>query len=701
MLKLWLDRETFSELDIKIVGTYVYAHSAEDLLIAYALNDDPVQVWDVTEDPLCPADLHHALQHADEVYAHKAEFDKAVHNAPAQLHLPRIELTRWRCTMALALSHALPGALDGLCSALEVRTDLAKLKDGKALINLFCKPQPANRKVRRATRLSHPEEWARFKLYAANDVAAMRECARLIPRWNWNDSAIAEWHCDQRINERGFAVDMDLVTAGAAAAIVEKERIGKHFNFLTGGVVARPSQRDQFKAFVLQRFGITLADTKGDTFNQYLKDSTLDAVLAQLMRLSIAANKTSTAKYAALHPAVSADGRFRGGLQFAGASRTRRWAGRLFQPQNLPSRGLPKLEHVLAYIENLKAGVHDLFHDDLMRLGAAALRGCVVVPPGRKMCVADLSNIEGRFLAWVAGEEWKLEAFRAYDAGKGPDLYNITATSIIGGDPYKVPKIDRNVFGKVPDLASGYQGGVAGYQTFAKAYGVRMADHWDTIQRMISPAHVAQARENLEGWGRQQLADLEISEIEWLASETCKLAWRARHPATVALWANLQKACKNAINEWNRIFSVGQFLHVKCETYMGKRWMRIRLPSGRYLTYFDPKIIGKDLTYMGDTAEQGKTTRQWVRTFTHGGKLTGNVCQAGSRDILMPSLVVAEARGYLPILSVHDEALTETPDTDDYTADGLSEIMSDNPAWATGLPLAAAGFEAYRYKKED
>lgn len=697
---LWLDRETFSELDLKVVGTYVYAQSAEDLLIAYAIDQGPVQVWDVTAGGRCPADLEHALRHADEVWAHNAQFDKAIHLGPKQAHLPRVELPRWRCSMALAMSHALPGGLDNLCTVLGVDGDMAKLKDGKKLISLFCSPQPANRKVRRATRETHPEEWARFIQYAGNDISAMRECVRLIPRWNWDAAAVEEWHCDQRINERGFAVDMELTAAGANAAIVEKLRIGTRFSELTGGVVARPSQREQFKAYVLTTFGVQLDDTKGDTFNQMLKNPKLDPRLAELMRLSIASNKTSTAKYAALHPAVSADGRFRGGLQFAGASRTRRWAGRLFQPQNLPSRGLPDADVVEAYIEHLKVGTHDLFHDDLMRLGAAALRGVVIAPLGKKMPVADLSNIEGRVLAWLAGEKWKLQAFRDYDAGTGPDLYNITATSIIGGDPWAVPKKDRNVFGKVPDLASGYQGGVAGYQTFAKAYGVRMADHWETIQKMISPVHVTKARANLEKWGRPQLESLEISELEWLASETCKLAWRARHPKTVSLWYDLQDACKNAINEWGAVFAVGQFLKVRCVSYLGQRWMVIRLPSGRMLTYFDPRVIDGSLTYMGESAEEGKTTRQWIRVWTHGGKLTGNCCQTVARDILMPALQVAEARGYLPVLSVHDEALTETPDTDEFSAAGLAAILADNPTWATGLPLAAAGFECTRYRKD-
>lgn len=695
---LYLDRETYSEDDLTEVGTYKYADTAEDLLLSYAVDDGPAKVWDCAAEEM-PEDLFDAMEQMSEVWAHNAQFDKAIHNGLNQLRLPRIELTRWRCSMALALSHALPGGLSDLCTVLKVPEDQAKLKEGRKLVQLFTRPQPGNRKIRRPDRHTHPTEWERFKVYAAQDVIAMRECIKRIPRWNWNESAVAEWHADQRINERGFQVDTELTLAGIRAAETEKARIGVRFRELTLGLVDRPSQRAQFMAYLNDSFGLNLDNTRSDTFLQCLKDPTLAPAAAELMRLSIASNKTSTAKYAALHPAVQNDGRFRGGLQFAGASRTRRWAGRMFQPQNLPSRGLPKAELVEQYIETLKTHTHDLFFDDLMRYGAAALRGVVIAPPGKAVFAADLSNIEGRVLAWISGEAWKIKAFREYDAGTGPDLYNITAASILGGDPWKVEKRNRNVFGKVPDLACGYQGGVAGFQTFAKAYNVRMADHWDTIQKQISSGIVAKAMENFNKWGRDSQAQLEISESEWLASETCKLAWRARHPATVKFWYGLQDAMKTAINEWGRVISVGQFIKVGCTKHAGLPWLVVKLPSGRYITYFNPRLIEGSITYEGEAAEDGKTTRHWTRIWTHGGKATGNCCQTIARDVLAPALPVAEAAGYTPVLTVHDEIVTEADDSAD--VEGLVRILASNPAWAPGLPLAAAGFRAARYKKED
>lgn len=701
MNDLWLDLETYSELDIKSVGTYNYAANCEILLCAYAIDDAPAEVWDCTTgDPMPDLLLAAIANRRIIITAHNAMFDRNVLTEQMDEYEPHIP--RWRCTMAQALSHALPGKLSDLCRVLKVPEDKSKIAEGKKLINLFCKPQPANRKIRRATRETHPEEWARFIKYAANDIEAMRECHKRMPTWNWDETAIAEWHFDQQMNDFGFAVDTDLTAAGARAAVEEKERITKRFAELTEGIVARPSQRAQFMAFLNNRYDLSLDNTQGGTFTALMAErDDLPADCRELMQLSISANKTSTAKYAALNAAVSPDGRFRGGLQFAGASRTRRFAGRIFQPQNLPARGLPPQDEIDYYIKALKSNTHTMLCDgDLMKLGAAALRGCVIAPEGKKLVVSDLSNIEGRVLAWLAGENWKLQAFRDYDAGTGPDLYNITAVSIIGGDPWDVAKSDRNVFGKVPDLASGYQGGVAGYQTFARSYGVRMADHWDTMQKMIDKAFVLKAHENLRKWGYEQLESLNIDETEWLASETCKLAWRARHPATCKLWYDLQDAAVSAIRIPGRVFKVGQHLKLMSTTLHGHRWLLMKLPSGRFLTYFEPAIT-KDgsITYWGEATEQGKTTRQWIQCFTHGGKFTGNCCQTTARDILVPSMPKAAQMGGSPILSVHDEVLVEADDNDDFTVDDLNRIIAENPAWAGDLPLAADGFEAPRYRK--
>jgi DNA polymerase len=522
---------------------------------------------------------------------------------------------------------------------------------------------------------------------------------------NWTPAEIALWHLDQEINDRGFQADVELCHAGAAAAEVEKNLLAEQLRRLTHGTVAKPTQGEQLRTYLNAVYKLDLADLTKDTLEHRLKGE-LDPVAREIMEVRLAANKTSTAKYAALSHALGKDGRFRGGLQFAGAARTRRFAGRIFQPQNLPSRGLPPPETVEAYIAALKSGMHDLLFDDLMKLGAASLRGLVIAPPGKKLVVADLSNIEGRILAWVAGEGWKLKAFREYDEGTGPDLYNVTAVGIIGGDPWKVSKANRNAFGKVSDLSGGYRGGVPGYQTFCHAYNVRMADYWPTIQANVAEAHVLRAQDSVsQPWAVAQINSLQISELEWIACETVKLAWRARHPAAVQFWKDIESAAIAAVRNPDTVYACGRLQVLARKSKAGHDWLYIKLPSGKYLTYFEPRVsqgdYGDALTYMSLASEDGKTSsRAWIRTYTHGGKLTGNICQTLAGDILKEAMPRVEEAGYQVTLSVHDELVCEAPDAPDYNAGHLAVLLATNPDWADGLPLAAAGFETYRYKKE-
>lgn len=706
MTRLWLDLETFSEQELKPVGVYVYAKhpSTRITLLAYAIDEGPVHVWDVTTGTPMPADLQVAIDDPEVIVcAHNSQFDRVVLRDAAGIDIP---IERWVDSMVRAMSHALPGALADLGKAMGLPENQQKMREGHALMLKFCKPAPVNHKVRIYNRENSPEKWAKFIEYARQDVAAMRRLWHMMPNLNYPNGGLAEWHEDQHINDHGFAVDVELTKAGAAATDVERVLMTNQLLELTHGTVKKPTDRNGLLSFLNGVYKLGLPDLTKDTLSRELLKDDIPKTAREVIELRLAGNKTSTAKYAALDRATGYDGRFRGGLQFAGAGRTRRYAGRIFQPQNLPSRGLPPASLVDAYIAALKAGVHDLIFDDLTLYGAAALRGCVIAPPGKKLVQADLSNIEGRMLAWVAGEDWKLQAFREYDNGTGPDLYNITATSIIGGDPWKVPKKNRNVFGKVPDLASGYRGGVPGYQTFAHAYRVRMADHWDTIQSCINPAHVAKAKDNLrEPWAKAQITTLEISDTEWLASETCKLAWRARHPATVDFWGYIQHACFEAMENPGVVFVAGKHVAVKKVTVQNQSWLLIKLPSNRYLTYYDPKIVegnyGPTLSYMGMASDEGSTSRAWIRCYTHGGKLTGNICQTLARDVLVPAIARGAAAGYDTILSVHDELVCEADDIPERNHEELSAIMAQVPAWADGLPLAAAGFTAYRYKKED
>lgn len=326
---LYLDLETYNEQDIS-VGTYRYAETAEVLLFAYAFENGPIKVWDCMQEPF-PTDLRNWLNDDNVLLtAHNALFDRTM--ITHALDLPT-RLERWRCTMAKACSHAFPGSLEACGAALGLPENKVKLADGKKLINRFCKPAPGNHKADRYDHTTHPDEWAKFIRYAAMDIEAMREVDKRLPSWNWKDSDITLYHLDQRINDRGFRVDQELTEAGAKAAVADKKRMAAEFIKLTGNVVERPAQRDRFCAYLNTRFDLGIDNTRAETFRELLDgDHELDPVCRRLMEISILSNKTSTAKYATLAPAVSSDGRFRGGLQFRGAARTRRWAGRTFQP---------------------------------------------------------------------------------------------------------------------------------------------------------------------------------------------------------------------------------------------------------------------------------------------------------------------------------------------------------------------------------
>ena len=692
---LYIDFETFNEQDIS-VGTYKYAETADVLLCAYALGDGPVRVWDRHEE-FFPADLYNALEDDDlPICAHNAMFDRAI--LTLSMETPT-RLERWRCTMVKAYSHAFPGGLDQCGAALGLPKNKAKLADGKKLINRFCKPAPKNHRADRYDRHTHPEEWEKFKRYAAMDIEAMREVDKRLPDWNWKPSDIALYHLDQRINDRGFAVDRELVDAGAEAARRDKERLAAEFIALTGGEVEKPTQRDKFRDYLNRMFGLGLDNTRADTFREMLADDLPNEDCRRLMEISILSNKTSTAKYATLAPAVSSDGRFRGGLQFRGAARTRRWAGRTFQPQNLPSRGLPAQRSIDLYIRALKADCHEFLFEDQMLYGSAALRGVVVAPKSKKLAVSDLSNIEGRDLSWLAGEKWKLKAFFAYDAGQGPDPYNLTATSMLGGNPYEVSKANRNAFGKVPDLAFGYQGGFGACQTFAKAYGIKLADQWDIIVANVDPELIAAAKANWTKWGEERNPDADYD--EWVASDTVKLAWRARHPRTVALWGACQKSAKLAIQNPGKTYRAGPWLKFSVRRHAGIAYLLCRLPSANFLCYCDPRYHQDDdvITYMGiDATATGGQFGKWQRLYTYGGKIVENACQSLAMDIMAANMPAIDETGFPIILTVHDEILSE-PDADG-SAEDLAALMATPPEWLPDFPLAAAGFETLRYRKD-
>lgn len=762
MITTYGDLETFSPTPITS-GVHRYAEQAEIMIRALALDDGPILVRDLTPggadwlldgENLTPAPTGYVvaaeaeLYTGDgEIYFHNSAFDRTIlrHVMP---HLCP-PLHRWRDTMVQAMAHGLPGKLADLCDALKLPTDQAKDKAGKALIQLFCRPISFRFRKRetalesaaqyqaekdaaeaawpgRATRETHPDEWRKFLLYAGRDIEAMRAAHKLMPMWNYRGAELDLWHLDQRINDRGVAIDLELAECAVNAVDAAQIGLRERTQEMTNGEVESATKRDALLLHVLAEYGVDLPDMQKATIERRIADPDIPDGLKELLKVRLQASTTSTSKYKTLIKGVSSDNRLRGLLQFCGASRTGRWAGRLFQPQNLPSRGLMPADQVLMGIEALKGGYADLMFQNVMHLTSSAIRGCLFAPPGRKLVVADLSNIEGRVLAWLAGEQWKIKAFAAYDEGTGHDLYALAYAKSFGVTPESVMEDKKRgggqrQVGKVQELALGYQGGVSAFLTFAATYNIDLEQMADQAFRAIPGNVMGQAKIMLE-WHRKKFkrdpaSGLGLTERAWLVCESFKIGWRSAHPATVQLWADMEQAMRSAIQNPGNTFTVGM-LRVRKDG----AWMRVVLPSGRAICYPGAALVpaskrkrGADLDAAGVKDievpdEGGKTvisymgkdqySRKWTRLTTYGGKAIENACQAVARDVMAANMPECEAAGYEIVLSVHDELLTETPDSDEWNAEGLAGIMATVPDWAPGMPLAAAGFEAYRYKKE-
>lgn len=687
MTTLFLDCETYSDVPVAH-GTHRYAARAEVLLIAWALDTAPVQVADLTEGLGLPIALRAALlDSAVEVVIHNSAFDRTVLR-----HALGIEVApeRIRDTMVRALAHGLPGSLGELCGIFKLPTDQAKDKDGRQLIHLFCKPRPKTSKITRATRATHPAEWARFVEYARLDVEAMRAIAARLPRWNDNHDERALWRLDQAINDRGVAIDLPLAKGAVAAVAQAQGQLAQRAHTLTAGAIAATTQRDALLAHLLAEHGVDLPDLQKSTLERRMQDTDLAPELRELLANRLAATTTSTAKYNTLLRATSADGRLRGTLQFCGASRTGRWAGRLFQPQNLARPTLPQAE-IDAGIDAFKLGCADLLTPDVMALASNALRGAIMAPPGRKLVVADLANIEGRVLAWLAGENWKLRAFRAFDQGSGPDLYKAAYAKAFAVKPEQVTKDQRQI-GKVMELMLGYEGGVGAFLTGAASYGIDL-DAMAVAALPGIPASVRAEAGDFLDWRRaQKLGDFGLADEAFIACDSIKRLWRQAHTATTTLWRALQDAGTAAVTQRGQAAQVG-----KLDVCAVGAWLRLRLPSGRAVCY-PGAAVGDDgkLSYLG----VNQYSRKWGRLKTYGGKLVENVTQAVARDVLAASMPAIEAAGYQIVLTVHDEVICEAPDTPEFNPADLARLMATNPDWAEGLPLAAAGFEAHSYRKD-
>lgn len=744
MSLLFLDTETFSPVDLKKSGAYAYSEHPETeiMICSYAFDDEPVQVWDSTDGSRMPEDLRKGLRQVQRgkaklVMQNGLLFDRLLMRECWGIDIdPRNIID----TMICAFRHSLPGSLDALCKVLQVEEENAKDKRGKALIQRFCKPTPKNYKVRRYTSETHPGEWAEFLAYAKSDITSMREVYHSLPQWGNTEFENTVLAVDQHINDRGFYVDTALANAAIDAVKQHKIELQAEANAKWGagltGAAFLPTLRDLAP-------GHEILNAQKSTLNDLLSDDDLPDDARTIIEMRLGASSTASTKYNPLLLGLSADGRRRGCLQYGGAKRTLRWAGKGFQPQNL-ARGHfsgDELDHGIEML--LKGRAHWLY--DVSKLTASTVRGCIIPTAGNKLVVADYSNVEGRGLAWLAGEEAALATFRA-----GTDIYKVLASSMFKV-PYDEVTKDQRQIAKAAILGLGYGGGVAAFLTFAKNLGLDLyklaedmagsfPDHiWAASKRGYEYARIQE--KNKKGFAGQKAdrPSYDLPKKVWLTCDSIKRMYRESNPAITQFWSDLESAAMNAIKTPGKSFWAGAAVRQNDDRAIRIRrtkskdgnpgwWLQVELPSGRILSYpgigisverqvhaiegedfsgqykagqmiddlaGNRDVLRERIRYMGEN----QTTRQWGKQYTYGGKLAENITQALCRDLLAYALVNVDAAGWPIILHVHDEIVTEVPNEPEYSVAKLEEMMCALPSWAAGFPLAAEGAELMRYAK--
>lgn len=744
---MYLDTETFSPVDLKKTGAYAYSEHPETeiMICSYAFDEQPVQLWDATDGSRMPEDLRKGLRQVQRgraklVMQNGLMFDRLLMRECWGIDIDPRDIID---TMVCAFRHSLPGGLDALCTVLQVEEENAKDKRGKALIQRFCKPTPKNYKIRRYSRETHPQEWEEFLVYARSDISAMREVHHTLPDWGNTAFENTVLAVDQRINDRGFFVDTPLANAAIDAVKQHKielqvEAAEKYGSGLTGASFL-PALRELAPAH-------DVPNAQKSTLNDLLADEDLPDDARVIIEMRLGASSTASTKYNPLLLGLSADGRRRGCIQYGGAKRTLRWAGKMFQPQNL-ARGYFSGEELDYGIELLLRGrAHWLY--DVSRLTASTVRSCIIPTEGNKLVVADYSNVEGRGLAWLAGEETALDTFRS-----GLDIYCVTAGKMFGLEPDVIKKTRKDLrqIGKACELGLGYGGGVAAFLTFAKNLGLNLYDMAEVMKGTF-PDHIWAAakrgyeyariqEKNKKGFNGQKpdRPSYDLPKNVWLTCDSIKRMWRESHPATCRLWVDLEESARMAIKNPGKVYWAGAPVRengdraIKISRTFTREngdkvpgwWLKVELPSGRILSYPGigisvEKVLDEEPDYITDVSDKGfkinagrkaeyrerirymgenQTTRQWGKQYTYGGKLSENITQALCRDLLAVALVRVDAEGWPIILHVHDECVCEVPDTPEYTAKMLEDLMCELPSWAQGFPLAAEGAEMMRYAK--
>jgi len=652
MKNLHIDIETYSSIDIKTSGSYKYMQSVdfEILMVAYAFDNDPIQIIDLAQGEHLPKTFISAILDKSVVkHAHNANFERTAFNNYGL----KTDIEDWNCTAVKAAYCGLPLSLGQVSKALKLE-DKSKLTSGKELIRFFsCPIRPTKSNDMRVRNFpKHDlEKWDLFKEYCVGDVEAEREIHRKLKKYDFPNFERINYILDQKINDLGIKVDVKMAKNAFEIDNKFSDEIKAKVKKITG--LDNPNSPAQLKSWIGDKMQKEIKSLAKDLISDLITEAGAGPVSDVLkMRKKLA--KSSTKKYEAMINCVCDDERVHGLFQFYGANRTGRWAGRLVQLQNLPRNYIKDLDNAREVIASGDYDLASMLYDDISKILSQLIRTTFIAKEGYTFAVADFSAIEARVLSWLAGEEWREEVFRTH--GK---IYEASASRMFNVPLEEVTKdSEYRARGKNAELALGYQGAIG------------------AMKRM----------------GGEEMG---MSDNDMKSTVT---KWRKANPKIVALWDNFDRCMKKALSSQSVV--VSKFKNV--EFAYEDEALTIKLPSGRKLFYWDPKFVmnkfqTRSVAYKG----VDQKTKQWIHIDTYGGKIVENVVQAISRDLLAQSMLKLDAYGYPIAMHVHDEVVCEVKlEIADQELKDIEEIMGLDIDWAEGLPLNADGYITRYYKKD-
>ncbi len=654
MRTLHIDLETYSDIDISKAGLYKYVQSPafEIMLFAYSYDYEPVRIIDLAAGEQVPDWIVRDLNDPG--------VKKTAHNAAFEINCLKryfaTEICQWYCTMVHAYYCGLPGQLGQLGKALGLPESRQKMAAGKQLIKYFCVPCTPTKSNYGRTRnrwYHDKQKWELFKSYCIRDVETEMEIHKILEKHPFPETEHYNWVLDQYINLNGVAVDRELVRGALDISGQIQGELSGRAKKLTG--LDNPNSVAQLKQWICENSDLELEDLKKQTVAEVLADKSGDNLIKEVLRIRKELGKTSVKKYEAMNACMCDDGRIRGLLQFYGANRTGRWAGRLVQVQNLPRNYLGTLDTARELVKKRQTDALRAIYGNVPDTLSQLIRTAFIPGKGNRFLVADFSAIEARVLSWLAGEQWRLDVFKTH--GK---IYEASASAMFGVDIDLIkkgnPEYELRGKGKIAELALGYQGGKGSLVSMG-ALGM--------------------------GLSEEELPDI-------------VRRWRGSNQRIVAFWYAVEKYALATVRHGTAGYMPGGIIFDREEDYL-----TIILPSGRRLYYYKPEIrmndLGRDAIHFRGVNQK---TKKWEMVSTYGGKLTENIVQAVARDLLANSLMNLYCEGFKINFHIHDEVILEVPENSGRTLDEAVNIMCRLPKWATGLPLNADGFASQYYKKD-